>query len=134
VRRYYPFTPFVGAKVKEAFDWRGYHFARGQLVLLDVYGALHDARAWPRPNDFDPERFNGWKGTAFDFMPQGGGSALGHRCAGEWVTLELLTLAVRFLSRGMTFEVVPEQRLSFPLSRMPTRPQDGFIIRKVRAA
>jgi fatty-acid peroxygenase len=132
VRRYYPFTPFVGARVKEAFDWSGYHFARGQLVLLDVYGALHDPRAWDRPNHFEPERFNGWKGTAFDFIPQGGGSALGHRCVGEWVTLQLLTLAVRFLSRGMSYEVEPDQRLNFPLSRMPTKPLDGVIIRNVR--
>jgi fatty-acid peroxygenase len=132
VRRYYPFTPFVGAKAKEAFDWSGYHFSRGQLVLLDVYGALHDARAWDKPHHFEPERFNGWKGTAFDFIPQGGGPALGHRCAGEWLTLQLLTLAVRFMTRRMSYEIVPDQRLSFPLSRMPTKPLDGFVIHQVR--
>jgi fatty-acid peroxygenase len=133
VRRYYPFTPFVGAKVKESFEWSGYHFKRGQLVLLDVYGALHDAAVWEKPNHFEPERFNGWKGTAFDFIPQGGGPVLGHRCAGEWVTLQLLTLAVRFLSRGMSYEVVADQRLGFPLSRMPTKPLDGFVIHRARA-
>lgn len=132
VRRYYPFTPFVGAKAKIDFDWSGYHFRAGQLVLLDVYGALHDARAWPDPNRFEPERFNGWKGTAFDFIPQGGGPALGHRCAGEWVTLQLLNVAVRFLTRHMSYEVAPDQRLSFPLSRMPTKPLDGFVIHHVR--
>jgi fatty-acid peroxygenase len=132
VRRYYPFTPFVGAKVKAAFDWSGYHFARGQLVLLDVYGALHDERAWNEPSRFEPERFNGWNGTAFDFIPQGGGPALGHRCAGEWLTLELLTLAVRCLSQGMSYEVMADQRLRFPLSRMPTKPLDGFVIHHVR--
>jgi fatty-acid peroxygenase len=131
VRRYYPFTPFLGAKVKEAFEWSGYHFARGQLVLLDVYGALHDGKIWENPNRFLPERFSGWKGTAFDFIPQGGGPALGHRCAGEWVTLHLLTLAVRFLSQAMSYEVVANQRLRFPLSRMPTKPLDGLVIRSV---
>jgi hypothetical protein len=48
------------------------------------------------------------------------------------VTLQLLTLAVRFLSRGMSYEVEPDQRLNFPLSRMPTKPLDGVIIRNVR--
>jgi fatty-acid peroxygenase len=132
VRRYYPFTPFVGAKVKDSFDWSGYHFSRGQLVLLDVYGALHDGRAWDKPSLFQPERFSGWKGTAFDFIPQGGGPALGHRCAGEWLTLQLLSVAVRFMTRHMSYEVVADQRLSFPLSRMPTKPLDGFVIHQVR--
>jgi fatty-acid peroxygenase len=36
VRRSDPFFPFVAGRVRNGFDWRGYHFARGTWVLLDL--------------------------------------------------------------------------------------------------
>jgi fatty-acid peroxygenase len=38
VRRFYPFFPMVGPRVRTAFDWQGVHFPRGRRVLLDLYG------------------------------------------------------------------------------------------------
>lgn len=38
VRRYYPFTPFLGAKVKKDFVWNQCEFKKDMIVLLDVYG------------------------------------------------------------------------------------------------
>jgi fatty-acid peroxygenase len=131
VRRYYPFTPFVGARVKSPFDWRGHHFEQGQLVLLDVYGAQHHERHWDEPRKFNPERFAGFTGTAFNFIPQGGGTALGHRCAGEWVTLAVMGVATGVLARDVTYEVAPGQAAEIPLSRMPTRPRDGLVITNI---
>jgi fatty-acid peroxygenase len=132
VRRYYPFTPFLGARVKVPFEWHGQQFEQSQLVLLDVYGAQHDERRWEKPRQFEPTRFAGFTTTAFNFIPQGGGPALGHRCAGEWVTLALLGVATRFLTREISYQVVREQILEIPLSRMPTKPRDGFVVTQVR--
>jgi len=133
LRRYYPFTPFVGARVKVPFEWQGQRFEQDQLVLLDVYGAQHDERRWEEPGHFEPERFAGFTGTAYNFIPQGGGPALGHRCAGEWVTLAVLGVAVRFLTRDISYQVVREQVFEIALSRMPTKPRDGFVITQVAA-
>jgi fatty-acid peroxygenase len=133
VRRFYPFTPFLGAKVRAPFDWRGHHFEPGTLVLLDVYGTNHDPHLWAAPEEFRPERFAGWSGDSFGFIPQGGGDpARGHRCAGEWITMHQLTLALHFLTRCVQYEV-PPQDLSFDLARMPTRPRSGFVMRGLRA-
>jgi fatty-acid peroxygenase len=132
VRRYYPFTPFVGAKVKQAFQWNGHHFAEGQLALLDVYGSLRDPEVWTEPDRFLPDRFENWHGTAYDFIPQGGGPPLGHRCAGEWITLQTLLVAVRYLTCHIDYEVVADQDLSLDLSRMPTAPNSGVVLRRVR--
>lgn len=133
VRRYYPFTPFLGAKVKAPFQWRGHSFKAGTLVLLDVYGTLHDPQIWPEPERFDPARF---EASAADedlaFIPQGGGEALGHRCAGEWVTRYNLQLALDFLTRRMTYQVSPTQDLRIDLSRMPTLPSSGFVLQDVK--
>lgn len=131
VRRYFPYAPFVGAKVKEDFDWNGYHFPKGRLVLLDLYGTNHDERIWLNPFDFNAERFRNWDKSPYDFMPQGGGDHhTGHRCAGEWITIEEMKLGVKFLTRKLEYEV-PDQDLSIRLTRMPAIPASRFIIQKV---
>jgi hypothetical protein len=38
VRRFYPFTPAIGAVVADDFEWRGHRFRKGTLALVDVYG------------------------------------------------------------------------------------------------
>jgi fatty-acid peroxygenase len=134
VRRFYPFAPFLGARVRADFEWRGYRFREGTLVLLDVYGAHHDPRLWDRPEEFRPDRFRDRVPCRFDLIPHGGGeSDTGHRCAGEQVTTEALKVALRYLTRGITYEV-PPQDLSYSLSRMPTLPASGFVMARVRRA
>lgn len=132
VRRFYPFFPFVGGRAKTEFDWRGRHFAKGAWVILDLYGTNHDARIWEEPEEFRPERFRRWDGGAFDFIPQGGGDHHeGHRCAGEWITIELMKVALNSLTRSMQYDV-PEQDLRISLSRMPAIPESRFVISNVR--
>ena len=133
VRRSYPFFPFVGGRVRDAFEWRGRHFAEGAWVLLDLYGTNHDDRIWGDTQEFRPERFLDWDGGAYDFIPQGGGDHHeGHRCAGEWITIELMKVAVRFLTGSMRYDV-PEQDLRVSLSRMPALPESRFVISGVRS-
>ncbi|WP_246742550.1 cytochrome P450 [Microvirga splendida] len=42
VRRVYSFFPAVMARVRDDFDWSGYHFPRGTSVMLDLYGTDND--------------------------------------------------------------------------------------------
>jgi fatty-acid peroxygenase len=129
VRRYYPFTPFVGARVRKEFEWREQTFRRGRLVLLDVYGMLHDVEEWEDPQTFRPDRLREREVGPFDFVAQGGGDAAsGHRCAGEMLTVTQIEVAARFLASGVDYEV-PAQDLEIPLSRIPTRPRSGVVIR-----
>ncbi len=132
VRRFYPFFPFAGGRALSAFDWQGYHFAKGTWVMLDLYGTNHDARIWVEPNAFRPERFRGGEGNAFNLIPQGGGEHhSGHRCAGEWITIALMNRAVQLLTTTMRYDV-PEQDLRIDLSRMPAIPKSRFVISNVR--
>ena len=130
VRRFYPFFPFVVARVRQAFDWQGYHFPKRRKVILDLYGTNQDARWWEQPEAFRPERFRHWDESPFAFIPQGGGEhQQDHRCAGEWITIELMKVALSFLTRSMTYDV-PEQNLRISLSRMPAIPKSRFVISK----
>lgn len=133
VRRLYPFTPFLGARVRESFEWRDFRFERGRRVLFDVYGTDHDPRIWTEPDVFRPERFRDWANDAYGFVPQGGGEhAVHHRCAGEWVTIEAMKVATAFLTRAISFRL-PEQDTRIDMSRIPTRPRSGMTIAGIRA-
>ncbi len=133
VRRYYPFFPFVAARVRRPFIWRGYQFSQGTRVLLDLYGTNHDAACWNDPEIFRPERFSHRDDDAYDFIPQGGGDHyLNHRCPGEWITIVLIKKMTEGLMESMDY-VVPAQDLSIDLSTVPALPASRFIISKVRA-
>lgn len=132
VRRFYPFFPLVGGRVQNGFEWKGYHFAQGIWVLLDLYGTNHDARVWDEPDVFRPERFRRWDRNAFNFISQGGGDHHeSHRCPGEWITIELMKRAVTLLTMAMDYDV-PEQDLRVDLSRMPAIPKSRFVITNAR--
>lgn len=132
VRRFYPFAPFIGARVKKDFNWNGYEFNKGTLVLLDLYNTNYDSRIWENPEEFIPERFADWKTNAYNFIPQGGGDHFtGHRCAGEWITIELMKQAINFLISKMEYNV-PDQDLSISKTRIPTFPKSRFVISNVK--
>ena len=131
VRRLYPFAPALADRARRDFRWRGHRIPRRRMVVLDVYGTCHHPALWPDPQRFDPERFVNREPDPFAFVPHGGGDpATGHRCAGERVTVELLKAATRLLTR-LNYDV-PRQDLTYPLTRMPTRPRSGFLIANVR--
>jgi fatty-acid peroxygenase len=132
VRRYYPFFPVAAARVRRPFEWSGHHFPLGRRVLLDLYGTNRHPELWPGPEQFRPDRFVGWRGDPFGLVPQGGGDHLtGHRCAGEWITIELMKRAVTNLTTAMSYRV-PPQDLAISLRRMPALPPSGFLIDGVR--
>ncbi|SET35850.1 fatty-acid peroxygenase [Salinibacillus kushneri] len=132
VRRFYPFGPFLGARVKQDFTWKNYDFKKGTLVLLDIYGLNHNQQIWENPNQFNPNHFNNWEENPYTFIPQGGGDpANGHRCPGEGITIEVLKVSLDFLVNKIDYEV-PAQDLNYSLDEMPTLPKSGFIMTKVR--
>ncbi len=128
VRRVYPFTPLLGAEVSRDFVWNGCEFKEGTMVLLDVYGTNHDPGLWDDAETFRPERFRGWEGGPFDLIPQGGGDHYsGHRCAGEWLTVDVMKTSLDFLVNRVSY-TVPDQDLTVKLSRMPAMPESKFVI------
>jgi fatty-acid peroxygenase len=132
VRRFYPFGPFLGAKAKANFTWKQTKFEKGELVLLDVYGTNHDNRYWKKANRFWPENFADREGSAYDFIPQGGGdAATSHRCPGEGVTKRLMKVSLDFLLNNIEYQV-PKQDLRVSLVRMPTLPKSGFRMSRIK--
>lgn len=129
VRRYYPFAPFLGAKARTDFEWKGYSFHEGDTVLIDLYGTNHDPTIWQSPNKFKPERFIDEKIDLYNFVPQGGGDpARGHRCPGEGLTLSIMKATLSFLVNDLDYVVVKDQDLSINFVRMPTLPASRMVL------
>ena len=130
VRRYYPFFPAVPAKTRHRFEWEGLQFPARTRAMLDLHGTNHDPRAWQDPNTFKAQRFLDWRPDPFTFIPQGGGHDTGHRCPGEWITLELMKDACEFFLHGITY-TVPPQDLALDYSRLPALPRSRFVLSNV---
>lgn len=132
LRRFYPLAPIMGAITRADFEWQGFEFKKGTMVLLDIYGINHDEQIWDQPDQFVPERFGKWNGSAYNYVPHGGGFPQnGHRCPGERMTIETLKIAVDFLINWVDYEV-PPQNLSFSMTRMPTYPESGFVMNRIK--
>lgn len=130
IRRYYPFTPFLGAMVRHDFEWKGHHFKKGDTVLVDIYGTNHDSMSWNVPSLFKPERFLEETVTQYNFVPQGGGDpSQGHRCPGEDITVAIMKASLSFLVNELDYTVVRNQDLSINLTRMPTLPASRMVIK-----
>jgi len=124
VRRFYPFTPFLGARAARDLHFQRMDVPRGTLVLLDVYGQHHDPRVWPAPYEFRPERFLRRPMGEFELIPQGGGDPrTGHRCPGEKITIALLGTLAQRLARLNYY--LPPQNLEIDLTRIPARVRSG---------
>ncbi|MFC4401969.1 cytochrome P450 [Gracilibacillus xinjiangensis] len=132
VRRFYPFFPFTVARVKEDFEWNGFMFEKGTLTLLDLYGTNHDPDNWEQPDHFRPGRFEKWEGSPFDFIPQGGGEFdIGHRCAGEWMTIDILKVTLDFFVNRISYEV-PNQDFTYSMNEIPSLPESKVKIKNIR--
>jgi fatty-acid peroxygenase len=110
----------------------GERLRKGTMVLLDLYGQLHDGEVFEEPYAFRPERWLDREIGEFDLVPQGGGDPrTGHRCPGEQIVVAVLAaLAVRLARLDAE---LPPQDLDIALHRIPALPA-GRIRLRVRAA
>lgn len=102
------------------------------MTLLDFYGTNHDANLWENPELFKPERFAKWDEDSFTLISQGGGDHhTGHRCPGEWITLDIMKASFDYLANEIAYEV-PDQDLSYSLVDIPSIPKSKFIMKNVQ--
>ncbi|WP_010098339.1 cytochrome P450 [Ornithinibacillus scapharcae] len=132
VRRYYPFFPMLIARVREDFLWNGHDFRKGNFVILDIYGTNHHPDIWEMPNVFNPERFRNRKENFYEFIPQGGGDYYrGHRCPGEWLTIEFMKILANFIVNKVEYSI-PRQEHRYSMIRIPSLPKSGLIMTHVK--
>ena len=105
-------------------EFGGYTLPKGGTFVLSPYLVHHDARWWPEPEKFQPERFQNEKDVPkFAYFPFGGGArvCIGQSFAMMEAALILATIAPRFefdLAPGYELVLRPEITLS-PKNGLP---------------
>ena len=131
VRRFYPFFPVISGRIRKNFEFKGHKFTKGQRVLLDLYATNHYAKLWKAPERFYPERFMNAQISPFNLIPQGGGDHYkNHRCAGEWITINLMKRNLYFLIYDINY-TVKSKNLRIKKNQFPPLPANGIKISKI---
>lgn len=115
-------------KVLKTFEFNGYQVPAGWSAIYQIGPTHQEARVYPEPDRFDPERFSGEQAverSKYAYVPFGGGI---RECIGkEFARLEMKLFAIALL-RDYEWELLPNQNLE--LSTIPTpRPQDGLQVK-----
>ena len=123
--RLYPPAWAIGRRAIKPFKASGYTIAAGSVILMSQYIMHRDARFFPEPERFDPERWtpaSQAERPKFSYFPFGGGARV---CIGEqfaWMEgiLLLATLAQQWQMRLVPDQVVDLQPL------ITLRPKHGM--------
>jgi cytochrome P450 len=118
------------ARVTEPISYGGYTIPAGYRAFGGVFTTMQDGRVFLNPRSFDPERFGPARAEGATcpnaFIPQGGGSPLGHRCAGERLVAVVMRLTAVSLLRKYDW-TLPSQDLSLTRDLFPM-PRDGLRV------
>ncbi len=123
--RLYPPAWAIGRRALKSFNALGYEISAGSVVLMSQYIMHRDARFFPEPERFDPERWTAESQAQrpkFSYFPFGGGARV---CIGEqfaWMEgiLLLATIAQQWRMRLDPGQVVDIQPL------ITLRPKHGM--------
>lgn len=122
--RLYPPAMISARYVTTAFEHRGHQVRAGDLLIYSPYATHRAPAVYDRPEEFDPERWDGVRRPPHEFLPFGGGL---HRCLGSGMaTTELTVMLARLLARG-SFTLTAPPHTSRGYAAM--RPHPGVVIR-----
>jgi cytochrome P450 len=126
--RLYPPAWGIGRRALEPFEARGYVIPKRGVVLMCPYIVQRDARFFPDPERFDPERWTTEASASrpkFSYFPFGGGNRV---CIGEQFAWMEGVLLIAALSQKWRMSLDPGQRVEVqPLITL--RPRYGMRMR-----
>jgi cytochrome P450 len=123
--RLFPPAWGMGRRTLEEVTIGGYRLPRGAHVAMAPWVVHRDARFWPEPLRFDPERFSPEARAArakFAYFPFGGGA---RQCIGEpfaWMEGVLILAAI---AQRWRFRLAPGQKVE-PQALITLRPRHGM--------
>jgi cytochrome P450 len=94
---------------RDRFQLREWTLERGESIAVMMTGILKNARIFPEPDRFRPERFLEKTYSATEFLPFGGGS---RRCLGAAFAEAEMAIAVGLLVSEWNVELVDREEQS----------------------
>ncbi|MEO6202010.1 MAG: cytochrome P450 [Nitrospirales bacterium] len=128
MRLYPPTWIFIRMARQEAVLPSGFTIPKGSKLYLCQYVMHRNARYWPNPECFDPERFAEPAKKArpqFAYFPFGGGNRV---CIGEAFAKMECILALASIAQRFALTLVPGQTV-VPKPHMTLRPRNGIMMR-----
>ena len=132
--RLYPPAWLVGRRAVTDYQIDGYDVPPRSIVLMCEWIVHRDARYYPDPERFDPDRWTPeFKASLpqFAYFPFGGGP---RRCIGDaFASMELL-LVMATIAQRWRFELVPDHPV-VPHAAVTLRPKHGIkMVARKRSA
>ncbi|MEM9739147.1 MAG: cytochrome P450 [Pseudomonadota bacterium] len=121
--RLYPPITFIPRVAAAPCQIGGYALRRGAMVMIAPWAIHRHHALWDRPDEFDPDRWNGPAPAQGTYLPFGYGPRV---CIGAgFATLESALILAR-LVRRFAFEILPGQTVR-PVARLTTRPKEQIM-------
>jgi cytochrome P450 len=128
--RLFPPAWGIGRRALRAMDIRGYRIPKGTNVFILQWLTHRDARFYPDPLRFDPER---WRGDPirsgelprFAYFPFGGGPRV---CIGAGFAMMEATLLLASIAQRYRFALLPDPPV-VPFFSVTLRPKHGIPVR-----
>jgi cytochrome P450 len=121
--RLYPPAPGVAREPADDFVIGGYEVPKGSLILINTNVMHHDARFFPDPERFDPERFaRGWEERVprYAYLPFGAGPRV---CIGNGFAMMEARLILATVAQRVKFSL--ERNIDIkPIQVITLRPAD----------
>ncbi len=129
--RLYPPTWCLDRELVCDYELGGYHLPAGALVIVSQWAMHHDARYFPDPLRFEPERWTPERKARipeFAYFPFGGGS---HLCVGEALAwLEGILILATILPRWR-MQLAPQPPVELK-PRFSLEPKNGIPMKLAR--
>lgn len=126
MRMYPPSWILVRYLIKD-FATGGYVMPAGSIVIISQYLMHHDARYFPEPSRFDPQR---WTAEAkanrpqYSYFPFGGGP---RGCLGEGLAWTQGVLLIATLAQRWRMHLVPSRPMKL-LPRITLHPKEEIVL------
>ncbi len=112
VRRYYPFAPAMGAKVKQNFIWNATTLKRTDSSSLIYMERIAIPACGNAPTIFYRNGLKTGKEALLLLYRRAEAIITRARCAGEWLTVIVMQSFFDYFVNQLTYEV-PDQDLSY---------------------
>lgn len=94
----------------------GYELPKGSIIIYSEFLTHRLPELYTEPDRFKPERWEGLKRTAYEYLPFSAGQ---HRCIGAEFAIQETKVALATIFQRYRLEIVPETRLTFGLDMRP---------------
>src|SRR5690242_411598 len=123
--RFRPPAGILLRKVNKDTEVGGYFLKAGRLAIFSIFNLHHHPDFWPRPDQFDPERFLIPENRRFSFMPFGTGERI---CIANHFALMEAQLLLSMIVQPCDLQLLETDEVEIEMA-VTLRPKGGIQVR-----